>query len=79
MEREKLLYIRLGLKDKATECGREETILEVEEALRVRFGLLLRQAREKLRALRYYPMQSVHKFGAEARRFVQLALPNVHY
>ena len=32
-ERERLSHLRLGLTDKATECGREEMIHEVEEAL----------------------------------------------
>ena len=45
---EHLLHLRLSLTDKAMDYSRGTTVTEVQDMLKVRFGLNSRQAREKM-------------------------------
>ena len=74
---EHLLHLRLSLIDKATDCSRGSTVQEIQDMLRMRFGLNSRQARDKLRHLKRTTKQSVHELGMEAQRLTRLAYPDL--
>ena len=74
---EHLLHLRLSLMDKATDCSRGSTVQEIQEMLRIRFGLNSRQARDKLRHLKKTNKQTVHELGMEAQRLTRLAYPDL--
>lgn len=74
---EHLLHFRLSLTNKAIDCSRGQTISEITEMLRIRFGTSPRQAREKLRRLKKLPKQTIHDLGIETQRLTRLAYPNL--
>jgi hypothetical protein len=74
---ETLLHLRSCLEKDAIDCGRGEDYEEVLDNLRARFGLSVRQARDRLSALRREPNQSLHSLGVEVKRLVRLAYPTM--
>ena len=74
---EHLLHLRLSLTDKATDCSRGNTISEIQDTLRIRFGLSSRQARDRLRHLKRTSKQTVHELGMEAQQLTRLAYPDL--
>ena len=72
-----VLNLRLSLEKEATECGRGPDIASVTANLRARFGLTIRQARDRLATLRKEPSQSFHTLGVEVQRLVRLAYPTM--
>lgn len=50
---------------------------EITEALKIRFGTSIRQARDKLASLRRAPRQTLHELGSEIQRLVRLAYPQL--
>ena len=74
--REYALHLQLSLRGKAQDCGELELPLEIEALLRAKFGLKIRQARDKLRTLKESSTQSYRELGTQARQLVQAAYPN---
>lgn len=72
-----LLHLRSYLEKDATKCGRGDTVDEVEENLRARFSLTVRQARDRLGNVRREPGQSLHQLGDEVERLVRLSYPDM--
>jgi len=74
---EHLLHLRLSLQEKAMDCSRGTTLQEIQDMLRIQFGLNSRQARDRLRHLKKTNKQTVHELGMEAQRLTRLAYPNL--
>lgn len=73
---ESTLHIRACLEKQAIECGRGQDLTEIIDNLRARFGLTIRQARDKLSNLKKTSKQSFHDLGSEIQKLVSLAYPN---
>lgn len=73
-----LLHLKCSLEGAATACGRGDTLDQVFQAMRSRFGLSPRQARDKLGQLRYEPNSSLHVLGTDVERLVSIAYPDAH-
>lgn len=76
-ERDCLLHLRLSLEKDAKACSRGETVDDVYSNLRTRFGLTVRQARDRLAGLKREPNQSLHALGVEIQRLVELGYPRM--
>ena len=68
-----LLHLRRSLTGKATDCGDGPTPEAILVALRLRFGITARQARDKLRYQIKDGKTSWHEFGATIERLVNIA------
>lgn len=75
-ESEARLHLKLSLSNTATSCGDGETIREIFQNLQARFGLTIRQAKEKLRTIKG-SKQELHKLGSEISKLIELAYPNL--
>lgn len=71
------LQLRTSLEQSAADCGRGITFGAVLENLRARFGLTVRQARDRLVNIRREANQSVHALGMEVTRLTALAYPQI--
>ena len=78
-ERESPLHLRLALTGKALECGRGETLAEILENLRARFGISTKKARDKLKYVRKSPHETIHELGMEVSKLVNLAYPKLDH
>ena len=76
-DKNSLLHLRLALDGKALECGRGETIAEILENLRARFGISTKKARDRLKQVRKSPHETVHELGMEINKLVNLAYPKL--
>lgn len=72
-----LLKLRATLLGQATECGRGGDPATVFAALRARFGLTVRQARDMLGGLRRDNRSSLHEHGVNVERLVRIAYPDM--
>lgn len=72
-----LLQLRGALEKDATECARGDDIDTVQANLRSRFGITVRQARDRLAVLRRDRNQSLFTLGAEVKRLTELAYPTM--
>jgi len=72
-----LLQLRGALEGPAVECGRGDTVAEIERHLRASFGMTMRQARDKLANMRRAPGQSVHNLGVDNENLVRIGYPNM--
>lgn len=70
-----LLHMRANLEKDATVCGRGENLCSILLNLRARFGLTVRQARDRLMGLKREPNQSLHALAVEIHRLVNLGYP----
>ena len=68
-----LLNLRKALKGKATDCGSGRDPGAILAALRLRFGITARQARDKLRYLVKDNKKSWHEFGDTVEKLVNIA------
>jgi len=68
-----LLHLRRALIGKAHDCGDSATTADILAALRLRFGITARQARDKLRYLVKESKQSWHEFGMTVEKLVNIA------
>ena len=75
-EKETTLHLRTCLEGAAADCGRARRTEEIYEELRARFGITPRQARHKLSTLKRNKNSTLHEYGAEISRLVQLAYPD---
>ena len=75
-EHEKILHLRGSLEGTAHECGRGQTVTEVVESLKTKFGITPRQARDKLSSIKKTSRQSVIELGTEISKLVNIAYPN---
>lgn len=73
-----LLHLKCSLEGAATACGRGDTLDQIFQAMRARFGLSPRQARDKLGQLRYEQNSSLHVLGTEVERLVAIAYPDAN-
>lgn len=71
------LNLRLSLEKSAVECTRGANVEAIFGNLRARFGLSMRQARDKLAMIRKEPGQNFHAFGVEILKLVRLAYPDM--
>ena len=71
------LHLRSHLHGTAQGCGQGSTVQEILIALRSRFGMTGRQAKEKLMNLRRMVDQPLQELGAEVQRLVGLAFPTL--
>jgi hypothetical protein len=72
-----VIHLRSSLEGPAWECGREGTLNEIYDALRARFGLTARQAKDKLVSLKKTVKQTLHEHATEVGRLVQRAFANL--
>ena len=72
-----LINLRLALERDATKCGRGQDMPAIFANLRARFGLTVRQARDKLAHIRREPGQTNHMLGLEIQKLVRLAYPTM--
>ena len=72
-----LLKLRESLVEQAKECSRGETVAEVYNTLRLRYGITPREARAKLRDLCRNVKTSLQEHAAEVERLVNIAHQNV--
>ena len=72
-----LLKLRSALTGSATECGRGGDLGTCMTALRARFGLTTRQARDRLGGLRKDNRKSFYEHGVEVERLVRIAYPDL--
>lgn len=75
-EQDTLLQLRSSLEGKAVESGRCETTNEVFQSLRQRFGMTVRQARDKLDSLRKTSKQDLFDFGDDIKKLTEIAYPD---
>lgn len=68
-----LINLRSSLEGPARDCGGANTIQGVYDALRTRFGVAPKQARERLRNLRKSPKTSLSEFAVEVERLIGIA------
>ena len=71
------LHLRSRLTGTAQGCGLGTTVEEILAALRARFGMTMRQAKERLMNLRRTENQPLQELGAEVKRLVGLAFPTL--
>ena len=72
-----LLHLRAHLEGSARACGVGRTRDRVEEALRARFGLSQRQAKDRLIHLRRDGKATLHEQAMEVQRLVDTAYPRL--
>lgn len=72
-----LLHLRKALVNRANDCGDGVDAAAIFAALRLRFGITPRQARDKLRYLAKDGRQSWHEFGATVERLINIAYPDL--
>ena len=72
-----LINLRLSLEKDATECSRGQDVQAVFNNLRARFGLTVRQARDKLANIKRETGQTHHMLGLEVQKLVRLAYPTM--
>ena len=72
-----LINLRLSLEREATDCSRGNDVQTIFDNLRARFGLTVRQARDRLANLKKDPGQSYHTLGVEIQHLVRLAYPTM--
>lgn len=75
-ESEARLHLKLSLSDTATSCGEGKTTKEIFQNLQARFGLSIRQAKEKLRSIKGNNHE-LPKLGSEISALIKLAYPNL--
>ena len=75
--RDATLHLRAHLEGTAQGCGHGATVEDIRAALRSRFGMTARQAKEKLMQLKRDASQSLHEHSTEAVRLVGLAYPTL--
>ena len=68
-----LLQLRTCLEQSAADCGRAANVDATIASLRARFGITVRQARDRLANLRRESGQSIHALGMKASRLTALA------
>jgi len=68
-----VLHLRRALTGKAVDCGDSATTQDVFMALRTRFGLTERQAKDRLAQLKKDPKIGVHEFSCQVERLVSIA------
>lgn len=68
-----VIHLRSSLEGPALDCGQGGSVAEINQALRARFGLTVRQARDKLTNLKRLPKHSLHEHATEVRRLVEKA------
>lgn len=78
-EPEAKLHLKLNLSGPATSCVDGTTTEEIFSNLQSRFGLTIRQAKEKLRSIRRSGSQDLHELGTEILRLTKLAYPNLSH
>lgn len=71
------IHLRSSLEGSALDCGRETTKNGIYEALRARFGLTQRQAKDKLGVLKRSAKHTLHEHATEVGRLVELAFPTL--
>ena len=71
------LHLRSSLSGVAALCGAAKSRTEIIRALKARFGLSSRQARDRLLTLRREPRQSLHEQALQILRYVEVAYPNL--
>lgn len=72
-----LLKLRASLIGNAVECGRGATVQAAFDALRARFGLTVRQARDQLGSLRKQPKSTLYEHGTLVEKLVRIAYPDM--
>ena len=71
------LHLRSSLSGVAALCGAAKSRIEIIRALKARFGLSSRQARDRLLTLRREPRQTLHEQALQILRYVEVAYPNL--
>lgn len=71
------LNIRLCLEKSAQECAWGDTVEVVIANLRARFGMTMRQARDKLATIRKEFGKNFHSFGVDIMKLVRIAHPTM--
>lgn len=72
-----LLHLKTSLTGTATDCKRGADLPQVQNALRLRFGMTPKQARDQLDWLRREPGQSLHALASEVDRLVGIGFPEI--
>ena len=78
-EKESLLHLRLALSGKALECGRGESLADILDSLKARFGISTKKARDRLKYMRKTPHESVQELGMEISKLINLAYPKLDH
>ena len=76
-EAEAKLHLKLSLSGPAASCIDGTSTEEIFCNLQTRFGLSIRQAKDKLRSIRRTGNQELHELGTEISRLTKLAYPNL--
>lgn len=71
--RQAVIHLRSSLEGPALDCGRGDEIGEIFAALRARYGLTARQAKDKLAGLHKGPKQTMHGHATDVGRLVEIA------
>lgn len=69
------LHLQSVLEGGARGCSRGESVTDIFGALRARFGLTIRQAKDKLANLKRMAGQPLHELATECKRLVGIAYP----
>ena len=72
-----LLHLRAHLEGSAQACGAGRTRERIEDALRARFGLSQRQAKDRLAHLRRDSKATLHEQAMQIQRLVEIAYPRL--
>lgn len=70
-----IIHLRTALEGAAKDCARGATVAAINTSLRSRFGVTIRQARDRLVYLRRESGQSLHELGVEINRLLLIAYP----
>ena len=72
-----LLHLKAALTDTAAACKRGADVDQVRNALRLRFGITPKQARDQIEWIRREPGQSLQALASEVDRLVGLGFANI--
>lgn len=77
LDQQAIIHLRSTLEGPALDCGRESTLDGIFAALRARYGLTARQAKDRLTNLRRAAKQTLHEHATEVGRLVEVAFANL--
>jgi hypothetical protein len=72
-----LLQLREALRGKAQECGNADSVEGVFEALQAKFGLSVREARNKITLLRRESKITLQEYGTEVSKLMNITYPEL--
>lgn len=76
-EDDQLLHLRSCLQSGATTYGSGDTVIEIRETLRARYGITEEKACDRLDKLKRNSKQPLHEYAAEARKLARVAYPDL--